>query len=190
VTGAAIAGGTQAYATPVRYDNPAGPEHFDWAVPGNTTWLDITLAPGDQPGIAFGASTFGHTPISGGADAGGTSGVTELEIINGYQMVGHPSDTLIPSGLGWNYYAYALLSSTDVPDGVATYLGVRFNGPNWQYGWIGIERSGAELDAFAWGFETEPGVPIPAGAPEPGTLAVLAVGAAGVLSRRRCGVRA
>ena len=120
---------------------------------------------------------------------GGVAGLTELEIVNGYQMVGLAGGTLIPSGLGWNYYSYAYAGSP-FPEGVPLYLGVRFNGPAWQYGWIGVERiDGNKLDAFAWGYETEPGVPIAAGAPEPGSLALLAFGAGALASRRRKGKR-
>lgn len=48
------------------------------------------------------------------------------------------------------------------------YVGVRFDsGTGIQYGWIGVVRnstSGLAFDAFAWGYETTPGVPITAGA--------------------------
>ncbi len=80
--------------------------------------------------------------------------------------------------------------------GVEAYIGVRFGtGP--QYGWVGVVPEWATftiggtptnalvLDAFAWGYETEVGVPIAAGAPEPGTLAMLALGAVTALRPRR-----
>jgi hypothetical protein len=52
-----------------------------------------------------------------------------------------------------------------LPEGVETYLGVSFDlGAGTQYGWIGVVRNAAMLDAFAWGYETDPGVPIAAGA--------------------------
>jgi hypothetical protein len=62
-------------------------------------------------------------------------------------------------------------------------MGVRFNDVDgYHYGWISVVRNGLDLDAFAWGYETEPGVPIIAGIPAPGTLAALAFGA--VVTRR------
>ena len=52
------------------------------------------------------------------------------------------------------------------------------------YGWISVVRPGIfwSFNAFAWGYETDPGVPIRAGIPAPGTLAALAFGA--VVTRR------
>jgi hypothetical protein len=73
--------------------------------------------------------------------------------------------------------------SSNFPSGVARYMGVRFNDVDgYHYGWISVVRNGLDLDAFAWGYETEPGVPIIAGIPAPGTLAALAFGA--VVTRR------
>jgi len=75
-----------------------------------------------------------------------------------------------------------------IPEGAPAYLGVRISnlagGAGWHYGWIGVIRTAGELAAFAWGYETELNTPIPAGIPEPGTLALLAFGAAAVLRRR------
>lgn len=52
-----------------------------------------------------------------------------------------------------------------LPEGVETYLGVRFDlGKGTQYGWIKVIRNWVEIDALAWGFETDPGVPIRVGA--------------------------
>ena len=54
---AAIAAGTQAYAEPIRFNNPAEgePGHFDWLASFGSTdpeaWLNITLPSTDQDGI-------------------------------------------------------------------------------------------------------------------------------------------
>ena len=52
------------------------------------------------------------------------------------------------------------------------------------YGWVAVERDyGIWLDAFAWGYETEAGTPIQAGAvPAPGTLAALVFGGGRVVA--------
>ena len=55
----AIAAGTQAYAVPVRYDNPAGPDHYQWdTFAGNN--LDIRMSAAAQnngyiPGVTVNA---------------------------------------------------------------------------------------------------------------------------------------
>jgi len=73
-----------------------------------------------------------------------------------------------------------------LPAGEDTYLGVRLTiDGNFHYGWVAVNRSGTYLDILAWGYETEAGVAIGAGVPTPGPLAVLAVGAAGVLTRKK-----
>ena len=196
---AAIAAGTSAYADPVRYDNPAGPGHYDW-VPSDPSdlaqFLDISAPGGDQPSDGLGAADFRqrfNTSDAGGEVQSGFMGLGELQIGGPYGvwLLGVDSGELIPSGLTWGPegLVYWPGVGSELPDGVQTYLGVRFNpGDGFHYGWIGVTRTGASdefLDAFAWGYETEAGVPIPAGAPEPGTLALLAMGAVGVLSRRR-----
>jgi len=191
----AIAGGTQANATPVRFDNaPHGdPGHFHWppATPSpDITWLDITLDASAQPGASDGPASFGHKWTIEGDNSSvraTSSSVGQLEVqdTSSRLLVPLALGDMIPAGNPLHYYAKAYDGGSLLPEGVETYLGVHFNGPDWQYGWIGVVRTGLELDAFAWGYETEVGVPIAAGAPEPGTLATLAVGAAALLGRHR-----
>ena len=200
--GAAIAGGTQAYAVPVAHVNPPGAGHFEWpsASPNEVDmqWLDLALSAQQQPpvGAAYGPTRISQVPSVYGF-VGAPSGIVQTQV--GGQL-GYPIDLLgvsggtpIPTpGAGWNgtdygaYLSYPGYEST-IPEGATTYLGLRFNGPGYQYGWIQVQRSGDSLDALAWGYETDPGVPVAAGAgiPEPGTLAMLAVGAATMAGRRR-----
>ena len=181
----AIAAGTQAYAGPVRFDNPAHGEvgHFHWPFVA----LDITEAPENQPAIQDTPGALAHQTDS---LIGGVPPNAPQVTVGGYGdyfVVGFNSGDLIDGTAVWAQegYAYYPGYGSELPEGQATYLGVRINGPSYQYGWVGVVRTGGELDAFAWGYETEPGVPIAAGAPEPGTLALLAFGAAGACARRR-----
>jgi len=193
---AVIAAGTQAYADPVRYDNlPEGaPGWFDWKTPNpeqSYRWLDVTKDVGTQPSGVGGNDGFGHT----GEDAGPWQFIVALDDVGGamqvggyadYVVVGVPSDTLIPSGFTWQDWGYVDFYGAETPEGLQSYLGVRFDpGDGLHYGWIGVVRTGTQFDAFAWGYETEVGVAIEAGVPEPGSLALLAFGAAAALRRRR-----
>ena len=186
---AAIASGTVAYASPVRFDNPPGPGHFDWAA-GNVD-LDIVLDRDSQPGTAGVPSVISHNPSDYGlVDGTGASPNPELaRDAGGYVLANFNSLDLIGAGANWGYdYSFAGDYGpypTVLPEGVNTYIGVRFDlSSGWQYAWVGVNRSGNALDAFAWGYETEVGVSIEAGVPEPGTLALLAVGAVGLAGRR------
>ena len=195
---AAIAGGTQAYASPVRFENPAGAGHFDWAQDGGTVVLDVTDPAAAQPGLAALPSAFEQVSFSAyyydriGAASFLNNAVTGVQVggYGNYFVVGGASGDPIPSGSAWASYGFAYLpyyGGTALSEGLATYLGVRFDlGAGFQYGWIGVVRTGFELDAFAWGYETDAGVPIAAGAvPEPSSLALLAFGAGAVTTRRR-----
>ncbi len=196
---AVIAAGTQAYASPVRFDNPAGPGHFVWAVPlaDNTNWLDITLDAAAQPGLTDGPTSLRHAFLN---DLAWGHGMVErfnadIDVAVNYVyptslLDGLASGDLIGAGgLAWNSYGYATnvyYGQEAFPEGAPKYLGVRFDtGSGDQYAWIGVTRSGNELDAFAWGYETTPGVPIEAGVPEPNTLALLAFGAVAAIRKRR-----
>jgi len=171
----AIAGGTQAYAVPFRFDNPAHGEagHFHWVgTIGEYVWLDVTVPSEDQKGW-FPIGKVGQRVSAGGqSNLASFPGSRQVGTVfpDSYLHVGVPSGELIPTdGKAWEHYpTYTLYPAWDpetlLPEGQATYLGIRFDlGAGDQYGWIGVVRNGAELEAFAWAYERDPGVPIEAG---------------------------
>jgi hypothetical protein len=201
---AAIAAGTQAYGEVIIFINPAEgePGHFDWQMlPGSSSpsqWLDITRPSVDQPGTLTSSSVMQaesvycdgleETCIWTNFTSGGAEVVADQLFSSEYWTVSYlefsaysQHATKTSSG-EWSWV------STDFAYGEAGYIGVKFSDVDgYHYGWIGVVRegtnySGIKLDAFAWGYETEPGVPIRAGIPAPGTLAALAFGA--VVTRR------
>lgn len=195
IAATAVAAGTTAYASPVRYDNPDHGEtgHFHWAAPigSDNNWLDFTQPASAQPGAGASSSSTLKHEFSASAGSVVDEGASPVSIqVNGYFLAGVTSGELIPaSGFAWSNFAYNYYGGYEsgLPaDAMPFYLGVRFDlGNGDQYGWIGVVNDGPQMEAFAWGYETEPGVPIPAGAPEPGSLALLAFGAAGALTRRK-----
>lgn len=188
-----------AYASVVPFTNPpeGAPAHFDWA--GN--FLDLALPAEMQPGAADSASSIGHTAAPpalstlGGNVALRVGGPADLFV------VGEPVGTIIDGSGTWSnspIVYFADLGGSEIPDGQSVFLAARFDpfglpgtactpGVDCHYGWIEVTRSGVQLAAHSWGYESDPGVPIAAGAgvPEPASLALLAFGAAAVATRRR-----
>jgi hypothetical protein len=188
-----------AQAGAIRFDNPPGPDHFVWYGHAGAFGLEITSDAASQTGApsdtAFSQlngtyfSNYVYAPGGYALQVGGESDVF---------LVGVDEGTPIPSGLPWRQsicyidvveYGYPSL----LPEGVPTYLGAQLTlGDGMHYGWIGVvmehrpdSSSPETLDAFAWGYETTPDTPIIAGIPEPGTLTLLALGAAALSFRRR-----
>jgi hypothetical protein len=172
-----------------------------------TSWLDITRPSADQAGLLDPRSVgqIGSHQIGYGGGASfwwnrnsrlydGGHGAWVAAEAPGYnsRTIALPGGETIDGRLNFNgisthagatstqYYGYIVWSNFAA--GEASYMGVRFSDMDgYHYGWIGVVRPdplGIDLDAFAWGYETEPGVPIIAGIPAPGTLAALAFGAA------------
>jgi len=192
-TGAALAAivafavPTQAEASPIRFDNPPGAGHFEWMPPLDTyNTLDLTLPAGDQPGLEGGPSTLRQDRTSAG---GQLTGAVDVHVggLSDLFVIGLEFGESIPTGAPWSNSGYIYYEGYDseLPEGETTYLGARLDlGSGYQYGWVEVVREWNGLHAFAWGYETDPGVPIPAGAPEPGTLALLAFGALAAVGRR------
>lgn len=221
--GAAIAAGTQAYAAPIRFENPppGEPNHFTWAT-GYEYWKALYInLPAEQQGNQDYAGPYG------GFERGPRSFSRTAEwfyygwhpgfVAAGWFWEGLPNADIQTDtgsyGFAWGFAAgqtipslAALWDHTSyggsmgkvrdpasgaslIPEGMPAYLGVRISnlagGAGWHYGWIGVIRSAGSLEAFAWGYESDINTPIAAGIPEPGTLAMLAFGAALVARRRR-----
>jgi len=190
--------GTQANADPVRFDNPPGAGHYEWPPPldDQTHWLDVTQPAGSQPALPENPIALQQQWISSDSRVRGETGGAEVEIggLWGLFLTDVGEGTPIPSGLSWSQSGYIYYTGDywELPAGQPAYIGMRFDpGDGLHYGWINVVRdpdatNPYALDALAWGYETEAGVPIPAGAvPEPGSLALLAFGAGAALRRRR-----
>lgn len=191
---ASIATATCAYADAQnwhRFENPEGPGHFDWGVEigaGGPVELDVTR-PFDQQG---GTSASSMAQALAPPSVNSLTGLATVEVGGLYDLFATDvaANTMIPSGApfsnGLQAYVYYNGLGSEIAADTATYLGVRFDlGAGFQYGWIGVTRIGMELDAFAWGYSDIANDPIPAGIPEPGSLAMLACGATALLARRR-----
>jgi hypothetical protein len=221
--GAAIAAGTQAYAAPIRFDNPppGEPSHFEWGT-GYDYWnaLYINLPsdqqgnknyPGYYGGFQRGPRSFSRTAewqyygwhpgwvVAGWFWDGMPNADIQTDTGSYGNAWGFAAGETVPSPSAlWDhtFYGGSMGKIRDpnngfslIPEGVPAYLGVRISnlagGAGWHYGWIGVIRDAGNLQAFAWGYESELNTPIAAGIPEPGTLAMLAFGAALAVGRRR-----
>jgi hypothetical protein len=223
--GAAIAAGTQAYAAPVRFDNPppGEPNHFEWGTNPvyayyNALYIQLPPEqqgnqnyPGEYGGFQRGPRSFSRTAewnyygwhpgwvVAGWFWEGSPNADIQTDTGSYGNAWGFASGEMIPNPSAlWDHTFYGgsqgkirdpNTNFSLIPEGVPAYLGVRISnlagGAGWHYGWIGVLRTGGNLAAFAWGYETELGTPVAAGIPEPGSLALLALGAAAVVARRR-----
>jgi len=189
--------GGSAMAGIVFFENPpeGDPEHFNWhrndldAPFTFEQWLDITKPSTDQMGLTNGDSV-GQLFFDSGGDlfnitAGGAA-VAKLEggltqafefgaTIDGSSTF---DDGAIHAGL-----INAELTS-DFEEGVTLYMGVQTESGN--FGWIEVVRDRFNFTTTGWAYETEPGVPINAGAvPTAGGAGVLGLGLLFRRSRKR-----
>lgn len=207
----AIAGGTMAYADPVRFENDGS---FGWT---DNRFLDITKPVGKQTGFDAGEASFeyirfysyccypkeevlfrGSTPD---AELPGTRYVTivkQLGAIVPHDFGDDWDRSYAPgyyymSGAGF-YTQFDDRKPFGVPGDVG-YIAARFNlDGQTHYGWMSLTLTHFSgpvpnwvFDLVAWGYETEPGRRIAAGAvPAPSAaLALLAFGAAAGATRAR-----
>ena len=86
-----MAGGTQAYASPVRWDNPpvGHPEHFEWRGPlGTENWLNLTQPAASQSETPSAPSSLGQTEIEGfGLLFSSASFVLEMEVVVALRII-------------------------------------------------------------------------------------------------------
>ena len=207
-TATAIAAATTALGESIRYENTS---NWSW----NNSLLDLTLDSDNQSfggagdvtgtsiyldyfGDSYPAFSYSHTYTSGDGAEIFNSGfnnryATPLlfgESIGSGSGTGEfsASSTIDFVWSSYDYYTGDFDSGNRglLPAGEDVYIGVRLDiAGAAHYGWIGVNRSGAFVDVFAWGYETVAGQAIGAGVPAPGPLSVLAIGAVGALKRKK-----
>ncbi len=180
-----IAAGPAAGAR-VRFDNPAGPEHFIWAEPGSSGDIYVSRSPASQfPNTTPVPDLFllgTDAALTVGTVTGLIGGQVQNETGGGRLAPLSFGQTIPTPGLTWQQFGRVTSpeSPSLFPEGVETYFGVVFTlNDGVHFGWIGVVRNAAMLDAFAWGYETAPFTPIAAGAPEPATVGMVALGVLG-----------
>ncbi len=212
----AIAAGTSAYATPVRFDNDGS---FDWS---EGVYLDITAGVREQTGLDAGRASFQYVlqPDSYYSYAIKlVVGSTRDAQVEGYPEASvRPRNATVPDDFASSIYGRHWLTSQAVATysqgglflntqftkvyepgggvGPPEYIAARFDlADGTHYGWMSLQLTRLvgpgfpdwDFDLLAWGYETEPDTPLPAGAaPAPGgALAALALGAAAGMTRGR-----
>ena len=171
--------------------------------------IDLTSTGFDLDGVNAGVSYFSSTsrpnfPISGGGTVGalnagafgvGIFGSDNLNFASGYGFSTPVKFTLnqsIGSSTNWTYsasnsaFAYQSFESPDFGSG--SYMG--FKTAQGNYGWLEVTWAGATdtFQIYSGAYESTAGVAIAAGAtavPEPSTIALLTLGAAGVAIQRQ-----
>ncbi|RJQ20604.1 MAG: PEP-CTERM sorting domain-containing protein [Nitrospiraceae bacterium] len=182
---AAFAAGTDAYAYTVRYDgtfvfcSTGGSRYCD-----GSQYLDITKPASEQVGVTEGfLGSLDRLYFYYGRIVGGIGSNFMVANKSGYDSFA--GGEIIDGSLNFSGSGEVMFSS------YTKYFGVKLPGD--RFGWImaNLDADGGfnrDFSALAWGYETEPGVGIAVGAPmapEPGSLAMLATGAAVLVGSKR-----
>ncbi len=204
---AAIAGGTTAYADPVRFDNDGS---FTWEF---GTYLSLTEPAHAQTGADSGPGSFARILSRTPSDYGGyyeynriAASMPSDAVANGYMFLIDRlrAGQVIPDQLyhdlgapAWRqaskigrFYMNGAYYASHWYGARSGYMAHRFLLPDgYHYGWIALDIVDGRpraIEATAWGYETEPGVAIEAGAvPASAPLATLALGALAGMTRRK-----
>ncbi|MBX3381878.1 MAG: hypothetical protein KF864_00050 [Phycisphaeraceae bacterium] len=195
--------GSAAHADIVYFINPAPgqPGHYAWTagLPGSPgVWLDITRPSHQQFNVQggnaagqvleelWGITYSWHQPVSAAPIASllrsSASGFSADPLSHGSPL--GPSSWWHTWALHIEVEWYPYSVNSLFPEGQRRYLGVRTD--DGRYGWIEVERTGVNLTAYSWAYETVPGVPILAGQiPTPGAAVLLSLASITVSRRRR-----
>lgn len=193
----AIAGANSAEAD-IHYSGPIN-QHFQGTFGAGN--YDVGYFPLDAPGNSFGlihimanaASTQGVARfINSGMANGAFAGFSASGYFYASKLAfgANLATQAFTSGSGFGTMAFRNGYGNDQwLDAGTGFIGFRFdNGSGLEYGWVRITMDGAPLNSFtvvdyAWG---DSATPITAGeVPEPGSLALLAIGATGLLAWRK-----
>jgi len=194
-----------AYAVPLRFENADAPDRIDW----ENSFVDLTKPASQQPGDLLFSVENSVSTSSKNKEIIITSGIspTGTVVLLGEFFNVEPlafGEEIAPvepsSGTGGG----ALFETTIAPGGdVSTEfsfpLGRWYVGASLGESIVEAERHAAwiffdffegpdgipDVDLLAWGYETEPGVPVAAGAPAPGAAGAFVIAGAAALRRRR-----